>query len=118
MRDPIVRLVTTGDTKMARIFLSYSSKDRQLAERIAKLFEGLGFEVWWEPKISPGENWEDAVEGALQGTDCMVVLWSRDSADNNRVKEEAAEARRRGILLAVLADKISPPVEFRDISCV
>src|SRR5262245_59570426 len=103
---------------MARIFLSYSNKDRHLAERIATLLEALGFEVWWEPKISPGENWQDAVEGALQGTDCMVVLWSRDSVDNNRVREQAAEARRRGVLLPVLADKISPPVEFRDINCV
>ena len=103
---------------MAHIFLSYTSKDRQLAERVAKLLEALGFEVWWEPKILPGMSWQDAVARALQGMDCMVVLWSRDSAENDLVREQAEEGRRRRVLLPVLADKISPPVGFRDINCL
>jgi hypothetical protein len=103
---------------MAHVFLSYTSKDRQLAERVAKLLEALGFEVWWEPKIAPGMSWQDEVARALHGMDCMVVLWSRDSGENNSVREQAEEGRRRGVLLPVLAEKISPPLGFRDISCV
>src|SRR5262245_11339644 len=103
---------------MARIFLSYSGKDRPLAERIAKLFEALGFEVCWELKISPGTTWENTVRRALDSMDCMVVLWSSDSAEDDAVKEQAEEGRRRGFLLPVLSEKISPPLGFRNINCV
>ena len=64
---------------MARIFLSYSEEDRELARRIVRLLEVAGFEVCWERRIAPGETWRSVLQEALHAMDCMVVLWSRNS---------------------------------------
>jgi hypothetical protein len=41
------------------------------------------------------------------------VLWSRDSVESEWVKNEAASAAERGVLLPVVIDGTRPPLEFR-----
>jgi len=100
---------------MARIFLSYSREDRELAERIARLLEAAGFEVWWDRQISAGESYQDVLEKELHAADHMVVLWSRNSVDSDWVKEEAEEGRTVGKLVPVLIEQVHPPVGFRNL---
>ena len=100
---------------MARIFLSYSEEDRELARRIVRLLEVAGFEVCWERRIAPGETWRSVLQEALHAMDCMVVLWSRNSVGSEWVKVEAEEGRTVGKLVPVLIDQIHPPVGFRNI---
>jgi len=101
--------------EMARIFLSYSREDRELAERIARLLEAAGFEVWWDRQISAGESYQDVLEKELHAADHMVVLWSRNSVDSDWVKEEAEEGRTVGKLVPVLIEQVHPPVGFRNL---
>ena len=42
----------------------------------------------------------------------MVVVWSRDSVASSWVREEADEGRKRGVLIPVLIDEVSPPLGF------
>jgi len=100
---------------MARIFLSYSDKDREFAQRMARLLELAGFEVWWDRRIPAGRSWRNVYEEALHTTDCMVVLWSRNSVGSESVKEEAEEGRTVGKLVPVLIEQVPPPVGFRNI---
>ena len=101
---------------MADIFISYAHADRESAEHIAQVLEAAGFSVWWDRRIPAGRTWRSVLEEALQGMNCLIVLWSENSIKSTWVIEEAEEARRLGKkMLPVLIDKINPPVGFRAI---
>lgn len=99
---------------MSQIFLSYASEDRGRIRPLANLLEEVA-PVWWDEKIRHGEQWEDAIEKAVERAGCIVVVWTADSVRSGWVKSEAAEARDRGILVPVLLDPVKIPLSFRHI---
>ena len=100
---------------MSHIFISYSSKDRARAERLATILEGQGLEVWWDRTIPPGKTFDQVIERALEEAHGVIVLWSANSVASNWVKAEAAEALRREILVPVVLEEVKLPLAFRRI---
>src|SRR5688500_3578646 len=100
---------------MADIFISYARVDRERARALAAELVLEGWSVWWDRDIPPGRTFDDVIEEALSGAKCVIVLWSRDSVRSEWVKAEASDAARRRILVPVLADEVTPPLEFRRI---
>jgi cytoskeletal protein RodZ len=100
---------------MAEIFISYARADRGKAETLAQALGQLGFSVWWDREIPPGRTFDEVIEEALADARCVVVLWSRESVKSEWVKTEAAEAAKRRILLPILADEVTIPLEFRRV---
>ena len=98
---------------MSDIFISYGSLDRGRAKLIADALAGQGWSVWWDRMISPGKEFDEVIEGALDSAKCVVVLWSKTSVASSWVKTEAAEAMRRKILVPALIDDVKIPLEFR-----
>ena len=98
---------------MADIFMSYSSKDRPRAEALAAALAQRGWSVWWDRKIVAGNAYDDSIEHELDSAKCAVVLWSHDSVTSEWVKNEAAEAVERGVLVPVMIDNVRLPLEFR-----
>jgi hypothetical protein len=97
---------------MSDIFISYASEDRSRAEPIAKALEEQGWSVWWDRTIPPGKTFDQVIEEAINAAGCVVVLWSEESIKSDWVKEEAAIAHERGILVPAKIDPISPPLGF------
>jgi len=58
------------------VFLSYSRTDQPRARQVIDLLEAGGFDVWWDGRLEGGENYLQTTEAALEGADCVVVLWS------------------------------------------
>ena len=100
---------------MADIFLSYAKEDREIARKIGKRLESIGWSVWWDREIPAGKNWRATLEEALTDMRCMVVLWSRHSIRSDWVKEEAEEGRSQGKLVPIFIESVRPPVGFRAI---
>lgn len=100
---------------MTDIFLSYSSKDREWARRLANKLASIGFSVWWDRTIPAGKSFSEVITEALDGARCVVVVWSEHSIKSNWVREEAEEGRKRDILVPVLMHVVSPPLGFRSI---
>jgi len=98
---------------MADIFISYSRKDRDRAERLADALTQQGWSVWWDRKIAAGESFDRSIEQELDAAKCAIVLWTHDSVESEWVKNEAAAAVERGVLVPVLLDAVRPPLEFR-----
>jgi hypothetical protein len=98
---------------MADIFISYSRKDRDRAERLADALTRQGWSVWWDRKIAAGESFDRSIEHELDAAKCAIVLWTHDSVESEWVKNEAAAAVERGVLVPVLLDAVRPPLEFR-----
>lgn len=100
---------------MSDIFISYASSDRPRAQKIGKRLEGEGWSVWWDRKIPPGQSYSKVIEQALNAAKCVVVLWSKASVASEWVQNEAAEGKRRGILVPAFIETTDPPFEFKRI---
>ena len=99
---------------MSHIFLSYCAEDRERVRPLVALLGEVG-PVWWDQSIRHGQNWEKAVEKAVEKASCVVVAWTRESVESDWVRSEATDARDRSILVPVLLDDVKPPLTFRHI---
>lgn len=98
---------------MADIFISYASEDRERARKFADALEACGWSVWWDRKIIAGQTFDQVIERELEGAKSVVVLWSKNSVASEWVKNEAAAAAERGVLVPALVDAVKLPLEFR-----
>lgn len=100
------------------MFLSYTRADRERALPVIALLEQRGFKVWWDGLLEGGESFLPTTEAALEGADCVVVLWSRQSVDSHWVRDEAQRGRERGCLVPLGLDGTPPPLGFRQFQVV
>jgi len=98
---------------MADIFISYASKDRARAGVLAQTLGARGWSIWWDREIPLGKSFDEFIETALADAQCVVVLWSAVSIASEWVRNEASEAKRRGILIPVFIEPVEAPLAFR-----
>jgi hypothetical protein len=55
-------------------FLSYSSAEKKLAERLRKELTRDGLSVWQDKSIAAGEKWQQRIEKAIRSSDPILVL--------------------------------------------
>ncbi len=67
--------------------------------------------MWWDREIHAGEAFDQAIERELAGAGAVSVLWKR-SVSSDWVKNEAADAAERGVLVPALLDATKLPLEF------
>jgi hypothetical protein len=61
------------------------------------------------------QTFDKVISEALAGAKCVIVLGSESSVESDWVKEEAAEAARRKMLVPALIDDVEIPLGFRRI---
>ncbi|HLL17298.1 MAG TPA: toll/interleukin-1 receptor domain-containing protein [Rubrivivax sp.] len=98
---------------MTDVFISYANSDRKRAQQLANALSGRGWSVWWDRNIKAGQAFDEVIERELEGAKNIVVLWSAASIASEWVKNEAAFAAQRGVLVPVLIDHVKVPLEFR-----
>jgi TIR domain-containing protein/PDZ domain-containing protein len=98
---------------MADIFISYASEDRVRAGMLAQALGARGWSIWWDREIPLGKTFDEVIEKALADCQCVVVLWSAVSIASEWVRNEASEAKRRGILIPVFIEAVEAPLAFR-----
>jgi hypothetical protein len=78
------------------IFVSYSSNDRPFALGFTKALESLGAKIWIDQLgIKLGENWDNAIEEALETADTIILLISPTAADSQNVQDEVSIAKEK-----------------------
>ena len=100
---------------MADISVSYSSADRASARRLAQLLENHGWSVWWDRQIPAGRRFDVFIAQQLRSARAAVVLWSQKAVNSAWVKEEAADARDRELLVPARLDAVDLPLGFRSL---
>lgn len=98
---------------MADIFISYASANRESAQLLANALEDEGWSVWWDRTILPGKIFDKVIEQALDEAKATMVLWSSASVASDWVREEIADAARKGTLVPVLIEEVAIPLGFR-----
>lgn len=98
---------------MSKLFISYSSKDRDRVSRLVAALEARGHDVWWDSKIGGATRFSTEIEAALDGADAAIVAWSPSAVTSEWVLDEAAHARDHGKLVPIRLDDVFPPLGFR-----
>ncbi len=98
---------------MTDVFISYAREDRDRASKLATALTGMGWSVWWDRKIITGQAFDEAIEHELETAKSVVVLWSSHSVASEWVKNEAAVASERGVLVPAMIENVKLPLEFR-----
>ncbi|MGA9600683.1 MAG: toll/interleukin-1 receptor domain-containing protein [Methylocystis sp.] len=103
---------------MAEVFVSYANNDRDAARRIVDAIRQTGLDVWGPDQVQSGVDFSEQIELALEGSRCVVVLWSREAAKSEWLQREIRHAIKGWssdrLVLGVL-DDAPLPVGLRDI---
>ena len=109
--------------KRYQVFISYGSKDRWIADRLARSIEAVGARVFLDEKeIEGGESISDRLRDAIIDSDEFVVLYTPDSASRPWVLLELGAAwghRKRitAILHHASPSDLADMGWFRDQKC-
>jgi len=80
-----------------RVFISYSSRDVDVARRVRQELEGLGASCWLAPDDIIGtQPWADQVVAAIDDAELMLVLISEQAIASSHVAREVGLASEMG----------------------
>jgi adenylate cyclase len=100
---------------VADIFVSYSRADKARVAPLVAALEAQGWSLWWDPEITPGDEFDSLIGAELESARAVVVVWSPFSVDSRWVKGEARDAADRGVLVPVRFDNARLPIDVRAI---
>jgi adenylate cyclase len=98
---------------LADIFVSYSRLDRPRVAPLVAALEAHGWSVWWDPDISPGEEFDALISRELEEARSLIVVWTPHSVESRWVRGEARDAADRGVLVPIRFDNARLPIDFR-----
>ncbi len=81
---------------MAEVFISYSTKDEEIANMVCNALESSGIKCWIAPRdITGGANWQPSITEAISESRVFIVIYSENSAQSPQVARELALADER-----------------------
>ena len=88
---------TTQETKAINngldVFISYSTKNKNVADAVVANFEQHGIRCWYAPRdILPGQEWVSAIKEALHKAKIFVLIYTDESNASRQVMNEVALA--------------------------
>ena len=78
------------------IFLSYSSRDKEIAQRLYEYLSAENYDVWLDKmRLMTGDNVVENVFEAISNCRYFAILLTRNSSESQWVKQEISAARIR-----------------------
>ena len=75
------------------IFVSYSTKDKVVADAIVSALEIKNIRCWYAPRdIKPGANWAESITDAIQQCNIFLLIFSSNSNQSTHVLDEVSYA--------------------------
>jgi len=105
---------------MSEIFISYKREDQARVARLVRALERAALSASWDRSLAGGENWRTQIQNALNAAKCVIVVWTHESVGpaGDFVRDEAEQAKRRGVLVPIMLDKVDPPLGFGEIQTI
>ena len=89
------------------VFISFSSRDREAAQRIRDVVEAAGPRCWISSRdVGPGENYQTRIVAALHAAPVFLLVFSPHSNDSPEVHKEVslASAYKKTVIPVRIAD--------------
>ena len=94
------------------VFISYSHKDKAIADAICARLEQDGVRCWYAPRdIRPGEDWAASIISAINSVKIMVLVFTDASNASRQVLREINNAVSAGVILLPFKLTDSPPCQ-------
>ena len=101
---------------MADCFLSYARPDQGRATTVAEGIEASGRSLWWDQRLTAGDDYGLVIEREIDAARCVVVAWSKAAHDSLWVRAEANAALDAGKLVQLSFDGARLPLPFTMIN--
>jgi hypothetical protein len=98
------------DTMAHDIYISYSSKDKSVADALCANLESAGLRCWMAPRdIMPGDDWPTAISMAISHSRIMVLVFSSNANSSDQVSREILlAANNKLVIIPFKIDNIEP----------
>jgi len=92
------------------VFISYSSKDKPVADTICAGLEARGIPCWIAPRdILPGAEWPTSIVNAISSCKVFVLVFAASSNESSQVKKEVDYAvKHEKRILPFRIEKVEP----------
>lgn len=92
------------------VFISYSSKDKPVADRVCHALEAQGERCWIAPRDIPyGADWQEAIMGALTEAGAMILVFTGNTNESAHVRREVSAALESGAIVIPLRTEEATP---------
>lgn len=82
------------------VFVSYSHKDKPVADAVVAGMENRGIRCWFAPRdITPGSSWGEAIINAIEDSSIMVIILSGNSNRSSQVVREVERAVANNVII-------------------
>lgn len=110
---------------MATIYISYSTKDNDIALKLTKELKDLGHDILIDTQeLTPGIDWRKKITGALKSADGIITLITGNSINSQFVMSEIGAARtyididNGKFFIPVIFGNLEIPLVLQDIQCL
>ena len=110
---------------MAKIYISYSTKDNDIALKLTNALKDLGHEILIDTQeLTPGIDWRKKITDALKSADGIITLITENSLSSQFVMSEIGAARtyldidNGKFFIPVIFGKLEIPLVLQDIQCL
>lgn len=92
------------------VFVSYSSKDKTVADFIVASLESAGVRCWYAPRdIRPGGDWAKEIVAAINEASVFLLIFSSNANSSQRVLDELNLAiSREAVILPFRIENLDP----------
>ncbi|MBZ0319304.1 MAG: TIR domain-containing protein, partial [Anaerolineae bacterium] len=108
--------VVTKSTHARKVFISYSTRDRVLMERLAHDLEGMGHRVWYDRELQNrgGQSWWDMILEQIRQAELFIFSLTPESLASEPCSREYGYAAALGkqilpVRLAPMKTDMLPP---------
>jgi len=97
---------------MVDLVLSYSREDALTVERLVRVLEVYGLDIWWDRSLEDGVDFGEVIRSKIHEAKAVVVCWSAAAERSRWVREEASEAQHSGKYVGCLIAQGRPALGF------
>jgi hypothetical protein len=92
------------------VFISYSSRDKLVADQVCRGLEASGLRCWIAPRdIMAGTEWGGAIIDAISKADVMVLVFSSHANESSQIKREVERAVAKNVRIVPFRIEDVPP---------
>ncbi len=98
-------MITPHDNNTMKVFISFSSADKKLAEKIYQRLRARSIDAWISSRdIPPGSDYQSCIVAAIESARAVVLVFSANANASAEIAKELSLASKKIIIPARIED--------------